>query len=449
MRPSPAKRLRFTITKTTGAEPCIDELEVYTAGAGTEQYRARPAPARVARASSVFPNSDIHRLEHLNDGRYGNSRSWISNERGRGWVELEFPATTVAINRVVWGRDREQKFADRWPIEYRIEVATGSNDWRLVASSADRAAVSSPASKPASFNLPGCLRPRRPSAKKLVAERAETRGAHRRAEPAPMIYGGPVHAKIRRRRIACIAAIPMAPREVVEPGALGVVPMKFALPAARPARPPGIGEPLTHRRPATPPGLARWITDPANPLTARVMVNRIWQYHFGEGLVSTPSDFGANGARPTHPELLDWLAAEFIAHGWSVKALHRLIVNSATYRQSSAPRPEGLAVDAGSRLLWRFPPRRLEAEPIRDLILAVSGKLDLRMGGPGFSCSSRTTITCGSMRRERSSARPSGGGWSTRTVVRQRRTACSARSIVPTAARLRRSGPARRRRCRR
>jgi hypothetical protein len=100
--------------------------------------------------------------------------------------------------------------------------------------------------------------------------------------------------------------------------------------------------------------------------------------------VDTPSDLGLNGARPTHPELLDWLANEFVARGWSVKELHRLIVLSATYRQSGKPDAEALKVDAGSRLLWRFPPRRLEAEPLRDTMLAVSGKLDLRMGGPGF-----------------------------------------------------------------
>lgn len=161
--------------------------------------------------------------------------------------------------------------------------------------------------------------------------------------------------------------------------------MKVAFRGTQASRPPAAGSgSLTddqQRRLA----LARWITDAANPLTPRVMVNRIWQYHFGESLVSTPSDFGANGSPPTHPELLDWLAAEFMARGWSIKAVHRLIVNSAAYRQSSAPRPACLAVDAGSRLLWRFPPRRLEAEPIRDLILTISGKLDLRMGGPGFS----------------------------------------------------------------
>jgi hypothetical protein len=130
--------------------------------------------------------------------------------------------------------------------------------------------------------------------------------------------------------------------------------------------------------------LAGWITDPENPLTARVLVNRVWQYQFGVGLVDTPNDFGRNGARPTHPELLDWLAGEFMAGGWSVKKLQRQILTSATWRQSSAPRPEALAVDGASRLLWRFPPRRLEAEAIRDTILSVSGNLDTTCGGPSF-----------------------------------------------------------------
>ena len=120
------------------------------------------------------------------------------------------------------------------------------------------------------------------------------------------------------------------------------------------------------------------------PLTARVLVNRIWQHHFGVGLVSTPNDFGKNGAKPTHPELLDWLASELISNGWSIKKLQRQILTSATWRQSSRPREEALRVDAGSRLLWRFPPRRLEAEGIRDSILAVSGNLDRTPGGPSF-----------------------------------------------------------------
>ena len=130
---------------------------------------------------------------------------------------------------------------------------------------------------------------------------------------------------------------------------------------------------------------ANWIADARNPLTARVMVNRIWQHHFGAGIVDTPSDFGGNGTRASHPELLDWLAAEFMSNGWSIKHIHRLILSSDTFRQANSPNQNAMQVDAAGRLLWRFPSRRLEAEAIRDCVLAVSGVLDPRMGGPGFS----------------------------------------------------------------
>jgi hypothetical protein len=129
---------------------------------------------------------------------------------------------------------------------------------------------------------------------------------------------------------------------------------------------------------------AEWVTHPDNPLTARVMVNRIWQYHFGRGLVETPSDFGFNGGRPSHPELLDWLASEFRAGGWSVKRMHRLIMFSATYRQSSRFDARAAALDSDDRLLGRFPPRRLEAEAVRDAMLTVSGELNPHVGGPSF-----------------------------------------------------------------
>lgn len=130
--------------------------------------------------------------------------------------------------------------------------------------------------------------------------------------------------------------------------------------------------------------LAEWITDARNPLFARVMVNRLWHYHFGVGLVDTPSDFGHNGGRPSHPELLDWLADEFIKSKYSVKHIHRLIVTSATYAQASRHRPEAAKKDAGNRWLWRYPPHRLEAEALRDAILTVSGQLNDKQGGPGY-----------------------------------------------------------------
>ena len=127
--------------------------------------------------------------------------------------------------------------------------------------------------------------------------------------------------------------------------------------------------------------LARWIVSRENPLTARVLVNRIWQQHFGTGLVGTPNDFGFAGTRPSHPELLDWLAIEFMDHGWSVKHLHRLLVTSTAYRQRSTG-TAGAAVDPDNLLLWRQNPHRLAAEPLRDALLASSGLLLLRAGGP-------------------------------------------------------------------
>lgn len=132
--------------------------------------------------------------------------------------------------------------------------------------------------------------------------------------------------------------------------------------------------------------LARWITHPENPLTPRVIVNRLWHWHFGQGIVNTPSDFGYGGDRPSHPELLDWLAHQLKEQGWSLKSLHRMILNSKTYQQQSQHDKDSASVkvDADNRLLWRQNPRRLEAEVIRDAVLQVSGKLNSEQGGPGF-----------------------------------------------------------------
>jgi hypothetical protein len=130
--------------------------------------------------------------------------------------------------------------------------------------------------------------------------------------------------------------------------------------------------------------LANWIASPDNPLTARVWVNRIWQYHFGRGLVQTSSNFGLNGTGPTHPELLDWLAGRLIAESWQIKPLHRIMVLSATYRQSTQFDAQYAQQDPGNLLLWRFPPRRLSAEELRDSILATAGTLNLQMFGPGI-----------------------------------------------------------------
>jgi hypothetical protein len=129
--------------------------------------------------------------------------------------------------------------------------------------------------------------------------------------------------------------------------------------------------------------LARWIASPENPMTARVMVNRLWQHHFGRGIVGTPNEFGVHGSLPTHPELLDWLATEFVHEGWSLKKMHRLMLLSATYQQSTRAAAQTLAKDPENELFSRMNRQRLEGEIVRDSLLAVSGHLERKMGGPG------------------------------------------------------------------
>jgi mono/diheme cytochrome c family protein len=365
LSPVEAKFLRFTISAATGGEPCIDELEVWSG----DRNVALTTNGTKATASGSLAGYEIHKLEHLNDGRAGNNRSWISSESGRGWVQLEF-AKTERIDRIVWGRDRDGQFKDRLATTYRIEAGAMTNAFKLVASSDDREPFKGKTEKPAApvYRFDDAPLAEAEQGRQWLAELEKARKERSSLSKAPMVYAGnfsqpgPTHRFHR--------GDPMQKRETVPPGTLAVFnPLTLAT-----------NTPEQQRRLQ----LADWIASPENPLTARVLVNRLWQHHFGVGLVNTPNDFGKNGVKPSHPELLDWLASELVANGWSIKKLQRQILTSETWRQSSAPREEALKVDAGSRLLWRFPPRRLEAEGIRDSILAVSGNLDRTPGGPSF-----------------------------------------------------------------
>lgn len=368
----PARFVRFLITESSDAEPCLDELEVFTAEAQPRNVALTASGAKVT-ASGTLPGYAIHQLQHINDGRYGNRFSWISNQAGRGWVQIEL-AQTERIRRVVWSRDRdtnpkESHFDDRLATEYEVEVSPDGQNWHKVAASSDRlpnAFRTRIASLPTLTNVQGNGRA---EATRLVTRRAEVQSALRGLDQWPNVYAGQFAQPGATHRLERGDA--MQPKEVVAPGTLSA----FGAPRELP-----MDAPETARRMA----LAKWIADPQHPLTARVMVNRLWHYNFGTGLVDTPSDFGLNGGKPTHPELLDWLASEFIANGWSIKHMQRLLVTSAAFRQSSTPNSAGLAADADARLLWRFPPHRLEAEALRDTILTATGQLDLRMGGPGF-----------------------------------------------------------------
>lgn len=387
--PTLARHVRFTINMTSDVEPCIDELEVIGhTSAGTELTNVALASSGTkVTASGTYPNNESHKLEHLNDGLYGNSKSWISNEPRKGWVQLEFP-DPCEISEIRWSRDRATppQYGDRVATNYLIETSLDGQRWIAVASSRDRL--------PFGMAVPGgrLIRAAGADARQRFEQLQMQRGQHAK-ELAPLVakpkaYAGmfvqpPETHRLNRGDVT-------QPREVVSPASLSEL-----------GNPVSLREdtPESARRLA----LAHWIASPDNPLTARVIVNRLWLQHFGEGIVDTPSDFGANGGQPTHPQLLNWLASELISPKtgtggsetqlsalnppltpWSLKHIHRLICLSETYRQSSAPRDDGVAADAGSRLLWRYPPHRLEAEAIRDAILAVSGQLDLRQGGPGF-----------------------------------------------------------------
>lgn len=377
IQPIEARLVRFTIEATSGGEPCIDEFEVWSGDVNV----ALASRGTKATASGTLPGYEIHKLEHVNDGKAGNPRSWISSESGKGWVQLEL-VKSAKIDRIVWGRDRDGNFGDRVATTYRIEASVDGTRWTTVASSVDRAEFKGGTTKPSGpvYVFDGLPDADATEGRGWLAELEKVKKERDAAARGPSVYAGNFGKPAEIRRFHRGDA--MQPRETVAPATLAIFrPLTLST-----------NTPEQERRVQ----LADWIASPENPLTARVMVNRIWQHHFGVGLVDTPNDFGKNGTRPTHPELLDWLAAEFMKPGgggaggdraarpWSIKQLHRLILTSATWRQSSRPRPEALRVDGATRLLWRFPPRRLEAEAIRDGMLAVSGNLDRTIGGPSF-----------------------------------------------------------------
>ncbi len=359
--PVKATRVRFTIRDTNSLEPCIDELAIFDS-----------AGENIALSASVTSSGDTvvadrHELRFVNDGNYGNSRSWMSNEKGRGWLEVEFNGEHT-IERVVWGRDREGKFADRLATSYVIETGDASGQWRVVADSDDRQRFDKRDKRQPAFSTKGLSTDEAADAARLLDEKRPLEAKLQHAEAAQNVFAGKFRAPDGIHLLN--RGDPEQPKDEVVPAVLSSLgDVKLPKETAE-----------QQRRLA----LAEWIASAQNPLTARVMVNRIWQGHFGTGLVETASDFGNSGMKPTHPELLDWLAQEFIRSGWSVKHMHKLIVLSATFRQS-ARHDEGAAdKDADARLLWRFPSRRLEAETIRDSMLAVSARLDLKMYGRGF-----------------------------------------------------------------
>jgi hypothetical protein len=340
-QPVTASRFRLTVTAHQGKLPKIDRLQLLPGGPELIDWKG------AVKASNDAP------------------------------VFVEMTMTTpVTVAELLWSTDARNGASDGQPSVYRIEAQTTDGKWTLLCSSLDhegRVEVAMPVVT--DEELLERLKPeQRAERERLITARTRIESELKSIPEPPRIHAA------KPREIAKSYLLERGsvtrPGDEVHPGALTAIKQlaaEFEL-----------SEPASDkdRRLA----LANWITDERNPLTARVIVNRVWAGHFGAGIVNTPSDFGLNGDRPSHPELLDWLAVSFIENGWSLKWLHRQILNSHVYQQSTAMNEKAHAVDADNRLLWRMPLKRMDAETLRDAILFSSGKLNLEgRGGPSFA----------------------------------------------------------------
>jgi hypothetical protein len=348
----------------------LDELEIYGPRDPSRNFAlASDGTTAFSPPEMAVVRAELHKV---NDGRYG-TEGWGSRapkgSKQKPWIQFTF-AEPRQIDRLRLSTNRED-FLETDYLEglnkynfggYRVEVKSVDGQWRQVAST---------------MNLPELIKehPSRAESLKQLQSLIQL-----------VIEQGPQPSFVARfiepaGTYVLSRGSPENPRDEVF--AAGIA----ALDGQLPLEPDASGR---QRRRA----FAQWLTSPTHPLTARVAANRLWHHVFGRGIVATTSDFGAAGAPPTHPELLDWLAAELMQPSisddkstpasWSTKHLIRLMVMSRAFRQSNQPRQEGLAVDADTRLLWRFPPKRVEAEVIRDAILQASGLLDRTIGGRSY-----------------------------------------------------------------
>jgi hypothetical protein len=374
-----AIRIRFKMNNVG-----LDELEVL----GPDGLNENLAHKRRGTKVSGFPEEGIERrnpIQRLNDGEYG-TMTWRAkvepNAEEKPWVRFDFE-TPQTVNRLRLSSNREYfydtDYLDKKPYlpryEFDMDVLSDDGAWKPWVGT---------------WFVNKKLNADHPERKVAVAEIQQLIKLLAEEGARPSFVGRFVPPAVTR---VLLRGSPENPRDEVMPAGPAVFDGDLGL----------TSETAGPRRRAE---FAKWVTRGDNPLTARVMVNRIWHHVFGSGIVTTTSDFGSAGAPPTHPELLDWLAAEFVtptvavdpnlkrrrgveaneAAGkpWSMKHMIRLMVMSEAFRQSSLPTPEGLAKDANSTLLWRFPPKRVEAEVIRDSILLASGSLDRTLGGRSY-----------------------------------------------------------------
>jgi len=350
----------------------LTEFEVWTAGESTRNAALASNGGKAAGAKSMvaedFPEAYGPQL--CIDGQSG--EQWLIGTPAELTLTL---AQVETIDRITFSNAKWKSAQDQGatPCEYDVQVSLDGNTWQTVASDEGREPWT-PAHGIGRARRDVITADEKAQLALWAREAAVVQKQIQAVPPLRQIWAG-IYTEPAERTFVQKGGDPMKPGEPVVPASLAVldhVAKPYALPADAPE---------SQRRLA----LGQWFVSDDNPLTPRVLANRVWHYHFGTGIVDTPSDFGFIGSKPTHPELLDWLAHRLREHGWRLKPLHRDIVLSQTYRQSSAARDDAARVDKEARLLWRFPPRRLNAEEVRDTLLSVAGKLRVDpAGGPGF-----------------------------------------------------------------
>ncbi len=376
--PVSARYLKFKVlgnsnSTQSGRNARIDEFEAWTAtqNVALASHGTKAEGASSARAEDA--GAGTYGVELVNDGKFG-ERWFVGNPPE---LTLTFPRVET-IQRIIFSQDRtaspDNSGAGLGPFvsEYQALVSADGKQWQVVADSHDRKPFNE-AHTVARFSPEVTSEAEKQNLDSLNKELAQLNQQLSAIPPLPLVWAGKFQQP-KETTYVHKGGDPQRRGADVVPASLAVLD-QVTKPYSMNADAPDAERRLS---------LANWIINDENPLTARVLANRVWHYHFGVGIVDTPSDFGYLGGRPSHPELLDWLARRLQQHGWRLKPLHREILLSQTYRQSSASREDAAKLDAGARLLWRFPARRLSAEEIRDSILAVTGKLDLKMGGPGF-----------------------------------------------------------------
>lgn len=385
-QPTQAKYLKFVIhTLTSDRQPGkparsggsggkLTEFQVWSTKGDNVALASHGTKAEGTKAASADDFPEAYGPQYCIDGQKG--EAWFIGSPAELKLTFAQPEMIQRITFINARGDRdvdESKVRGATPCEYEVQVSMDGKTWTTVATDEGREHWT---------QEHGIAKARRGVITKeevaqlasLDKQIAATKSALSKIAPLPQIWAG-LFAQPSVRTFVHQGGDPTKELDPVVPSSLSVLD-KITQPYSLPA-----DAAEGQRRLA----LAKWITRDDNALTARVLANRVWHYHFGTGLVDTPSDFGYLGSQPTHPELLDYLATRLIQNGWKIKELHREIMMSRTYQQSSAGNPEGLRLDKSARLLWRFPPRRLSAEEIRDTILTAAGQMKLEpMGGAGF-----------------------------------------------------------------